>query len=705
MTLFNLGSENPLIRRARRHQSVSTLFRRASQPSLPRLDPADPVVSTGTGIETPAEVVQAEMVSIRGMETPEATTAATPMPSPPPSQDAGPTTITETPPRPSPEVQAAPKTPTAPPVPPFPQPAAQPAQDARVGVQAESPTQEPESVEITPAPDAEEEDSTITETVWQRLKTIFQRHQDSEREPTSDRTASTDVMQAEPEPGSTSGQGAIPPKILSPQEPEQPQEAVQTPAPSGSPPTPAPSSARSQSPALQRQAMQGREEAEATGEHRLAEGMSEAEPNSPRTPPPSIPAVREAAPAEEAQRQPGPTPTPEDPEREGSSVSPEIPPAGDRIERQADVPAYQGTELTEVIEPPEAETAQSGRDESPAPAEARRIQRQETHEAPSEGQTRRAEPSSPMVETPDASPAEPVRPPLQEVWDVQTTVQRPVQPTGPGRGTNREPPLEAIVTPQIQQVMREAEAGRPTRSSIEVIQPRRPRPPTPPPATIEHPQVKGEVGREVEPDADAQAPIQTATIPSQPRETEGTRAPEAKATRGESATPTQQMPSSSLSSGEDQPVMVETAIGPLPGDLWELIGEPVPPANGFGEAPQEARPARATTTETQRPQPERPAQPPEVEPAGRRPTRIEPVAGTLEPPSATLIAPPSPGPTRPPATTVQRAEADTGETPDAQPEAETESGGGMDVDELARRVYGEVRRRLAVELERMRSYF
>jgi hypothetical protein len=57
---------------------------------------------------------------------------------------------------------------------------------------------------------------------------------------------------------------------------------------------------------------------------------------------------------------------------------------------------------------------------------------------------------------------------------------------------------------------------------------------------------------------------------------------------------------------------------------------------------------------------------------------------------------------------VQRAEAPTdvaAETESQNPETDEGSDGGVDVDELARRVYGEVRRRLAVEMERMRSYF
>jgi hypothetical protein len=114
--------------------------------------------------------------------------------------------------------------------------------------------------------------------------------------------------------------------------------------------------------------------------------------------------------------------------------------------------------------------------------------------------------------------------------------------------------------------------------------------------------------------------------------------------------------------------MVQTEIGPLPGDLWALIGE-APPTSEAVPAPQSV----------------------EVE---------YPVAET------TSQAPPGPLSTASKREAiVQRADIRTDETPDARAERGQESEEGIDIDELVHRVYGEVRRRLAVELERMRSHF
>lgn len=150
-------------------------------------------------------------------------------------------------------------------------------------------------------------------------------------------------------------------------------------------------------------------------------------------------------------------------------------------------------------------------------------------------------------------------------------------------------------------------------------------------------------------------------------------------------------------------MMVQTAIGPLPGDLWELIGEPVPSAGEPAEGSREK--AREITIETQRPRSQRQGQSPDTKPVAERPMRVEAAKAPLKPPTSPPDATSPEHLTIPPATTVQRAEAATDGAMEAQPETEETTDGSLDVDELARRVYGEVRRRLAVELERMRSYF
>jgi hypothetical protein len=173
---------------------------------------------------------------------------------------------------------------------------------------------------------------------------------------------------------------------------------------------------------------------------------------------------------------------------------------------------------------------------------------------------------------------------------------------------------------------------------------------------------------------------------AEPGETPVVRMPEAGETDIVSQAQTQETPSPPPPSDTDAPTMVETEIGPLPGDLWELIGEPVP----TNETPSPAK---------------SPAQPlPDARSEGEPPTRAAPA---VEPEAPTPVAPVPSRPASSP-TTVQRAEAPTDvetETESQSPETDERSDGGVDVDELARRVYGEVRRRLAVEMERMRSYF
>ncbi|MGC9347758.1 MAG: hypothetical protein ACP5JG_06440 [Anaerolineae bacterium] len=127
-------------------------------------------------------------------------------------------------------------------------------------------------------------------------------------------------------------------------------------------------------------------------------------------------------------------------------------------------------------------------------------------------------------------------------------------------------------------------------------------------------------------------------------------------------------------SAEPRPAvdLIATEIGPLPADLWELIEEPTPRREEI-----EPSPARDGTT------------PPSPEPA-------------------TLTPPPSLPPTQ--TALIQRAVApgtDAGGAEAAmESEAEPEIGGdeelGFDVEELARRVYSEIRRRLAIDKERLR---
>ena len=127
---------------------------------------------------------------------------------------------------------------------------------------------------------------------------------------------------------------------------------------------------------------------------------------------------------------------------------------------------------------------------------------------------------------------------------------------------------------------------------------------------------------------------------------------------------------------EDQTAMVQTEIGPLPEDLWEILGEPVPTE----EVPSDTRPTLMEHRTEER--------------------NIDTEPETPPSPLSNLERP-----TRRPTGVVQRAEAPTTETSETPAETGEKPEDSLDIDELARRVYGEVRRRIDVEFERMRSHF
>lgn len=149
---------------------------------------------------------------------------------------------------------------------------------------------------------------------------------------------------------------------------------------------------------------------------------------------------------------------------------------------------------------------------------------------------------------------------------------------------------------RVEAILRQVDAARPTDSRIELVTPRRPRP------TL------------------ARQPEAGSQTPSAPR-------------RQNTATPPPATP-------------VPTEIGPLPADLWTLLGE-TPPAS---TAPPPPVIMRSVDT---------------------------------APAPAPQLAPAAPAP-----------------APDASPTADAED--GINVDELARRVYDQLKRRLSTDWERTR---
>jgi hypothetical protein len=657
MALFRLGSENPLIRRVRRHRSVSTLFRRASQSPKP-----DSIMSTETGPETSTEIVQAEMVSMQRPIMPEtqAPTADRLSPGPPP--ETAPLSSIRTPPKQAAERQLtggvgvskpseAPSAPSSSPIPQGRLPYASTAEEPTVP----APSASAESVETL---ETTEKVSSITEAVWQRLRTIFQRHQGSEdgssipskteleaEGPTVEPTIS-DLERENPgerQGAEASGESAIaPPASRLPATVQR--QIVED--PKGDRPN---SERRSQA-ASKLQSSPSDDGTITTGLQRQTE-LESAEW--------SLSAGVDADPDEITDTQNLPS-EPVDAVVETTIGETESDMASSTEQNlSAEIHAAEDSERVELEQPTIIGKSKRDRLEiTNGPAEKSENQ-PDTTDIPDDT-SRRAEPHRD-------------RPPLHEIWSVQNTAPRSKSASSPPTITSQALPTGTDTTPQVQQVMRQAVSGRPTRSSIEVIQPRRPRPSTLP---TEGPRVPGygesrpssvdsEVGRDIDRETAHQRP-----------------------TQGENS-------SSEL---DERSEMIETEIGLLPEDLWELIGEPTPTK---GKVPDSRSTQIERPTETGAGKLPRERAVPIALPSEGEGLSSETNGPHDQPPS--LPAPPAPASGA--ATIVQRTESSEAETSDTQSEAEEASEGDVDIDELARRVYGEVRRRIAVELERMRSYF
>jgi hypothetical protein len=211
---------------------------------------------------------------------------------------------------------------------------------------------------------------------------------------------------------------------------------------------------------------------------------------------------------------------------------------------------------------------------------------------------------------------------------------------------------------QVREALREVSPGKPTDSSVEVITPRRQRP-------------AREKDRGIEP-AENAAPGEHAPTPSTAEALPaGNKLGKEKPITGFEKTSAEVFMAPEEVAGEEH---LMTEIGSLPVDLWELIGE----------SPQAAQPQplqTATPAASGMPV-QRESLPPQN---GKK--MPEAPAGYIQKQPAE------------PAAAVSAGAADAAggaESQTSQPQAE------IDMDELARRVYGEVKNRLALEWERMR---
>ena len=272
-----------------------------------------------------------------------------------------------------------------------------------------------------------------------------------------------------------------------------------------------------------------------------------------------------------------------------------------------------------------------------SPAEPMPRQNLPTNEPAAAAAPTPAENTPAQVEPPATQPTQKL--PLEAVWPVQRSPQEPAAPapissarqtpSSPETGiqvAQTEPDAATLIArppappirpgeaktgklaeghPELQpsQTSRpgspppDLPATKPSDSSIEVIQPRRPHPLRPPVSSPETANQAAALPAESEPPArpdgqpaGAQTQIQTEKEPSKPK----TTSPESSQ-RPEMA---DQLP---------QPRQVQTEIGPLPEDLWQLLGEeppgaeddtaptpavshPLPSQTGLGE-PEQRQPA------------------------------------------------------------------------------------------------------------------
>ena len=377
-----------------------------------------------------------------------------------------------------------------------------------------------------------------------------------------------------------------------------------------------------------------------------------------------------------------------------------------------------------------------------------------------------------QVEPPATQPTQKL--PLEAVWPVQRSPQEPAAPapissarqtpSSPDGGiqvAQTEPDADTLIArppappirpgeaktgklveghPELQPSQKsrlgspppDSPATKPSDSSIEVIQPRHPHPLRPPVSSSEAANQAAALPAESEPPArpdgqPAGAQIQTQKEPFKPQ----TTSPESSQRPDKS----DQLP---------QPRQVQTEIGPLPEDLWQLLGEeppgaeddttptpavshPLPSQTGLGE-PEQRQPSPVQRSAPQelgsQPTTAQPALPRPPEPSVEQPSDLaseqqfsiqraiaaaehhpEPATGPTGQSSEPGSRQPAPlGDVLPPIQRLSAGGPVLGSGPsraNTSEDAGIETGSEPDIDALARQVYGQLRRRLEIELERL----
>ena len=465
------------------------------------------------------------------------------------------------------------------------------------------------------------------------------------------------------------------------------------------------------------------QEREATIAEQPAVEMQKPEPlkSSPRTAPGRSPAVVQSSRQEGAPEPAHPSvtkerriPKPVITEIEPSSpsaptpmpvqLSPEQPAAEAGIKTEngeTGVPTLQAQadEASEVPSPPATnlqratETAQPTAAAQPVERKTRATKPAESAQEPagtppSEAKTvispRAAEAVSQRgLSEPEIEPTEYFQPlPLDAVWPVQrqetdeTALPTSIISPLPAVDDVEAAPPAPQDDGQLRDVLQSIAIQKPTDSLVELITPRKPRPSARPPLqksdddtqpALEQPFESIAVERPLETDASpvpagAAQNLQTAFEASGVSESRS-----AKTTAAQTGSPPVQRQT------------VETEIGPLPADLWHLLGQK--PPGGSEPAAQQAQPPTQSQIQRAIEHASKPAQPPVP----------QQMVTTFPPPGFVQ---------RVEDTTATQAPAE--EEPAGEGGAETQEEGKMDTDELARKVYAQIKRRLLVEWERLR---
>jgi len=263
--------------------------------------------------------------------------------------------------------------------------------------------------------------------------------------------------------------------------------------------------------------------------------------------------------------------------------------------------------------------------------------------------------------------------PLEEAWPVQrqTPERAPVerQAALPEEGIPKVLGLEEHA--QVREALREVLPGQPTDSTVEMITPRRPRP-TP-----------GTLQEKERPAILSQPPANSPREPGFIENEEPVSVPE----------------------------NVETEIGPLPSDLWDLIGEsPEPKLSQTKQAEKSAPSGKPVLPKEGGPEESLGTQEEDIL-REKSPTQVQRQESTVRP-TMPMMPMSTSGPSGTAPSTLGTTDAmmfvqrsDGQEAPEGQA-ADTPGGtqppAELDIDELAARVYGEVKRRLTVEWERLR---